>query len=258
MNPFSADDALANSSYAMFDGQRLVHPASGEPASPLASFVHDALRALVLNEHFSCVGGKSSLRQGAYRFGLYESLGSAASAAGLARDLFTFVREQPAFGDAFSTYIASFMGPHPADEHAFERDLWTTLQALHDLDAEHHEWDPAVSDDPDDPRFSFSFAGVAFFVIGLHAASTRAARRFAWPTLVFNSHRQFEELRQRGGYTRFQQVIRANERRLQGDINPMASEFGTRSEAAQYSGRAVEATWKCPFHAQTRDDKTAD
>ena len=231
-NPFSDPVALANSNYSAFDGHRLIDPRTGEPASPLATLVHGSMRALVLNEQFTCVGGKSSLRQGAYRFGLYDSLDSSASTSGLAHDLFAFVRELPEFGDAFSTFIASFTGPHPADELAFERSLWTTLQALHDLDVEHHPWDRSVSDDPDDPRFAFSFAGTAFFVIGLHAASTRAARRFAWPTLVFNSHRQFDELRRHGGYTRFQQVIRENERRLQGDINPMASDFGTGSEAA--------------------------
>src|SRR5438105_3521216 len=101
MNPFGDAVARANSNYSAFDGHRLVHPETGDEASPLSNFVHDAVRSLVLNEHFTCIGGKSSLRQRAYRFGLYESLGSAASAAGLARDLFTFVREQPSFGDAF-------------------------------------------------------------------------------------------------------------------------------------------------------------
>ena len=252
-NPFSDAVAIANSNYSRFDGRKLVHVESGAPASALSGLVHDEMRALVLNDHFVCVGGKSSLREGAYRFGLYSELGSAAAAAGLARDLYAFVRDMPAFGDAFSTYIASFTGPHPADELAFERDLWKTLQSLHDLDAEHHEWDASVSDDPDDPQFSFSFAGVAFFVIGLHAASSRAARRFAWPTLIFNAHRQFETLRQSGAYTRFQQVIRAGEEQLQGSANPMLSDFGTRSEAAQYSGRRVDESWRCPFHVH-RDD----
>ena len=257
-NPFSDPSAVANSNYGVFDGRRLVHPESGEPASALSEFVHDAVRALVLNEHFTCVGGKSSFRQGAYRFGLYDSLASPASAAGLARDLFTFVGELPSFGDVFSTFVASFTGPHPADEQAFESNLWKTLQMLHDLDANYHAWDPTVSADPSDARFSFSFAGVAFFVIGLHAASTRAARRFAWPTLVFNSHRQFEELKRHGGYQRFQAVIRDNERSLQGDVNPMLSEFGTRSEAAQYSGRTVDEGWTCPFHVRAHDGDTTD
>jgi FPC/CPF motif-containing protein YcgG len=247
MNPFSNAVAIANSSYSIFDGRELVRADTGDLASPLSHLVHDAVRALVLNDHFSCVGGKSSFRHGTYRFGLYSELGSANAAAGLARDLYTFVGEFPAFGDVFSTYVASFDRPNPPDEISFERDLWTTLQLLHDLDAPHHRWDPSVSGDPDDARFSFSFAGIAFFVIGLHAGSSRAARRFAWPTLVFNPHRQFERMRQDGDYARFQRVIRERDERLQGEPNPMVADFGTRSEAVQYSGRRVEGPWSCPF-----------
>jgi FPC/CPF motif-containing protein YcgG len=257
MNPFMDSVAVANSSYSSFDGRRLVR-ADGMPASPLMNLVHDGVRALVLNEQFPCVGGKSALRHGTYRFGLYSALACDAAAAGLARDLFTFFDELPSLGDAFTTYVASFCGPHPADEAAFEADLWKTLQMLHDLDARHHPWDPGVSEDPEDPRFSFSFAGMAFFVIGLHAGSSRAARRFAWPTLVFNPHRQFEQLRSDGEYSRFRQVIRTGETRLQGDINPMVSDFGSRSEAVQYSGRQVDEHWVCPFHPHSHDDPPSD
>jgi FPC/CPF motif-containing protein YcgG len=257
MNPFHDPVALANSSYSLFDGRRLVR-ADGTAASPLMKLVHDGVRALVLNDQFPCVGGKSALRHGTYRFGLYSELACDASAAGLAHDLFAFSTELPSLGDAFTTFIASFGGPHPADEITFERDLWKTLQTLHDLDTGHHRWDPGVSDDPADPRFSFSFAGVAFFVIGLHAGSSRAARRFAWPTLVFNPHRQFERLRDDGEYARFQRVIRRSETSLQGDVNPMVADFGTRSEAMQYSGRQVDERWVCPFHAHAHDDPPAD
>lgn len=258
MNPFTQREAIANSNYSRYDGGELRRPDSAETPSPLTSFVHDGLRSLILNDRFVCVGGKSAFRQGTYRFGLYPELGSRESAAGLARDLFTFVEEIPSFGDSFSSYVASFSGPHPADEAAFEQLLWQTLQALHDLDAPHHRWDPAVSADPTDPAFSFSFGGVAFFVIGIHAASSRVARRFAWPTLIFNPHRQFDDLRQEGDFDRFRQVIRRGEMRLQGDANPMLADFGTRSEAMQYSGRRVSAAWKCPFHTRPADDSPQD
>jgi FPC/CPF motif-containing protein YcgG len=258
MNPFEHADAIANSNYSLCADGRLVRRDTGSAPSPLTSFVHDGLRALVLNDHFVCVGGKSAFRHGTYGFGLYSELGSDAAAAGLARDLFTFVEELPSFGDSLATYVASFAGPASPDELTFEQRLWTMLQALHDLDARFHDWDSAVSDDPDDPRFSFSFAGAAFFVVGLHAASSRVARRFAWPTLIFNPHQQFERLREVGDYARFQRVIRRGETRLQGDANPMLANFGSRSEAAQYSGRRVSAAWKCPFHTHADDDPAQD
>ena len=218
----------------------------------MTAFVHDGFRALTLNAHFTCVGAKAAVRQGGYRFGLYDSLGSPASSAGLARDLFTFSRERGSFRTEFSTFVASFASPPPPDEVTFEQQLWTTLQQLNDLDVVHHEWDREVQADTSDPRFSFSFAETAFFIVGLHAASSRTTRRFAWPTLIFNPHDQFDRLRKARRYGRFQDIIRSAERALQGDINPMLTTFGERSEASQYSGRQVDSTWQCPFHANAQ------
>jgi FPC/CPF motif-containing protein YcgG len=258
VNPFDTPLALDNSSYLRHHEGRLIDGATSAPAPDLAAFVHDGLRALVLNERFTCIGAKSAFRRNAYRFGLYADMQDDGSIAGLARDLSTFVGELPTLASPFATYVASFAAPQSVDERTFERRLWAVLQALHDLDTAHHEWDPAVSADPEDVRFSFSFATTAFFVVGLHAASSRTTRRFAWPTLVFNPHRQFETLREDGAYARFQQVIRAGEQSLQGDVNPMLSEYGERSEARQYSGRRVEAEWKCPFHAHPNDEPPSD
>jgi uncharacterized protein len=252
-NPFGGELALANSSYAAFRGKRLVRVPSGEPATSRMEFVHDSFRALVSNSRFSCVGAKAALQSGSYRVGLYDALGSTEAAAGLARDLFWFVAEQEGLGGEFSTFVASFVEPTAADEAAFERLLWEQLQRLHEEDGRHHGWDPSVSADPDDPKFAFSFAGRAFFVVGLHPASSRFARRFAWPTLVFNAHYQFDRLRAEGRYGRMQEVIRSRELGLQGTLNPNLGDFGVRSEARQYSGRAAEADWGCPFHAGGRD-----
>ena len=254
-NPFDSALSRAGSNYCRPDGTHLLR-ADGTRPSPLTELVHHGFLALVLDEHFACVGAKAAMRQHGYRFGLYGALGSIGAAAGLARDLFTFLTERKTFDSAFVTYVASFSGPPPPNEISFERDLWTTLQQLHELDAPIHQWDRSVTTDPDDAHFSFSFGGTAFFVVGLHAASSRATRRFAWPTLVFNPHDQFERLRSTGQYERFQDVIRAADRALDGTSNPMLADFGERSEAAQYSGRKVEAAWRCPFHAarQKEDD----
>jgi len=257
-NPFCGSLALANSSYTGFKCGRLVNLSTNEQPPALTVFVHDALRALVLNDHFTCHGGKSAVRQQQYRFGLYDQIGSAGAAAGLARDLTQFVLDFAIHDGTFSTYLASFTGPNPADEPAFEILLWRLLQQLHDLDAPHHAWDPAVDADPDSPEFAFSFAGTAFFVIGLHAGSSRAARRFAWPTLVFNPHRQFEALRHNGRYTRFQEVIRRAETELQGTVNPMLGTHGSVSQAAQYSGRRVEDGWHCPFQGRNPSSPAAE
>jgi FPC/CPF motif-containing protein YcgG len=83
----------------------------------------------------------------------------------------------------------------------------------------------------------------------MHANSSRDARRFPWPTLIFNPHEQFERLRSDGKWKHMQETIRQRDVQLQGSINPMLSDFGEQSEARQYSGRPVEEDWRAPFKA---------
>ena len=125
------------------------------------------------------------------------------------------------------------------DERQFEEVLWEHLREVHAVDEQ--PWAPDVSDDPDDPHFAFSAAGTAYFVVGLHPKASRDARRAAVPTLVFNLHAQFEELRASGGFPRMRDLIRARDEALQGQINPMVSDHGQSSEARQYSGREESA-----------------
>lgn len=245
-NPFMTPEALRWSNYCVPDTDGHLTRQDAEP-SRLTAFVHHAVLSHARNPLFTCLGARSAIHQGSYRFGLYPSLGETGATAALAHDLFSFLEDEPTLGGRFSTYIASFERPSTADERTFEHLLWRALQQLHDADAPLHPWDDTVSGDVADPRFSFSFAGTALFVVGLHAGSSRVTRRLAWPTLVFNPHRQFESLKAQGRYGRLRDLIRSAERDLQGGINPMVEDFGGRSEAGQYSGRAVEEGWQCPF-----------
>ena len=218
------------------------------PAGPRirAEAMDGAFRSFVLGKQSTCVGARSAIHNNGYRLGAYPGLGSPAATAALARDLAAFVRGYPAMDAPLVTYAAIFEALPDASEQAFERALWAQLQALHDLDR--IAWDPSVSADPRDPRFSFSFAGMAFFVVGLHPGSARLSRRFPWPALIFNPHAQFERLRASGKYERMQKVIRDKECALQGDINPTLHEHGQDSEARQYSGRLTAPDWTPPFH----------
>ena len=103
------------------------------------------------------------------------------------------------------------------------------------------------SGDPDDPHFSLSFGGEAFFVVGLHPNASRPARRFDRPVLVFNLHDQFERLREEGRYERMREAILERDAALAGSINPMLAKHGEVSEARQYSGRIIPDNWTCPF-----------
>jgi len=92
------------------------------------------------------------------------------------------------------------------------------------------------------------FGGRALFVVGMHPASSRLARRFRWPALVFNPRAQFERLRAEGKFERLRTLVRERDVALQGTPNPTLADFGERSEARQYSGRETEPEWRCPFH----------
>jgi FPC/CPF motif-containing protein YcgG len=252
-NPFDRDEHLAHSSYHARDGRRLVNlsqpDASGDDALHAAA-VDGAFRAFVTAPDYPCVGAKSAANNNSYRLGLYGELGGAAATAGLCRDLFRFRHELDDIDAHFASFVAVFDGPD-LDERGFERRLWRQLQALHLEDAPLHDWDADVSSDPDEATFSFSFAGRAFFVVGLHPASNRFSRRFPWPTMVFNAHDQFERLRNEGKMDRMKQVIRTMDEKLQGVPNPSLQDFGDASEARQYSGRHTEPDWSPPFEAVT-------
>jgi FPC/CPF motif-containing protein YcgG len=168
----------------------------------------------------------------------------------LASDLETFAQSELRAKSEYATFIAIFHDPIGKDEAEFETRLWLQLRKLNQIDAVKFEWDPTVESNPADPHFSFSFAGQALYVIGMHGNSSRRSRRFQWPTLVFNPHEQFDRLRADGKWNRMQEAIRAREIEVQGNINPMLSDFGEKSEARQYSGRAVDESWQPPFKAE--------
>jgi FPC/CPF motif-containing protein YcgG len=255
-NPY--DGAL--SSYAEWRNDKLfrVH-CPEQKLSPLAETVHERFRAHVADSDFPCTGAKAALSGNFYRYGFYPKMNSPETTGGLAHDLWEYAREQARFGTNYATFVACFAEPQTADEQSWENSLWAQLQNLHELDRVHYDWDKSVSRKPEDADFSFSFAGTGFFIVGLHPNSSRLARRFPWATMVFNVHAQFERLRQQNQFERMQQTIRARDLKLQGSLNPNLSDFGKQSDAKQYSGRAVEKNWKCPFHAQMREqEKSAE
>lgn len=155
----------------------------------------------------------------------------------------------------FQSLVVIYEGPEVLSEDVFETVLWTRLQSLADKDAWHgQDYDHRVSSDPDSPHFSLSFGGEAFFVVGLHPGANRQARRFDKPVLVFNVHDQFERLRAENRYETLRRSIIERDVAIAGSANPMLSRHGEISEARQYSGRAVEPDWRCPFRARPKVD----
>lgn len=205
-----------------------------------------AFEALVLERDFPCVGARAAFNAGSYVLDVYEELAGEAATEKLSRELASFTDSELRHHE-YATFVAVFAAPAMRDEIEFEQLLWRQLALLNRADAE--PWDASVHSDPHDPQFSFSFSGQALYVIGMHPESSRLARRFPWPALIFNPHVQFERLRSEGKWKRMQQTIRERDVALQGSMNPMLSDFGQSSEARQYSGRAVEEDWQPPFKA---------
>ncbi|MGY0612169.1 guanitoxin biosynthesis heme-dependent pre-guanitoxin N-hydroxylase GntA [Luteimonas sp. A501] len=203
---------------------------------------------------FPCVGSKAALARDAIQAHEFRSLGDRANDAPLLDGLSAFAAMLDAADPEDPTvhsFVAVFEGPRDTDERRFEALLWAQLQRLHDLDVRRGaRWADDVSRSPDSPKFSLSLAGHPFFLIGLHPGASRTARRFGWPALVFNSHRQFERLRADGRYQKMQAATRERDIALQGTINPNLADFGMASETRQYSGREVEPNWTCPLRVR--------
>ena len=257
-NPLSVDPVASQfSCYAAFQDTTVVRPlAPRVPVNTELTDAHDQLRQQICGDSYSCTGATSVFAQNAYRFGLFPELACDGAVRAVCHDLYEFCHEFPIMDDQLTTFIAMFLGPAIQSEQHFEDLLWSQLQAMHAIDSDFFAWDKSVGSNPQNNNFSFSIGGRAMFVIGMHPKASRLARTFRYPTMVFNLHAQFERLRARGKFETMQQIIRAREMALQGSINPMLKNFGERSEASQYSGRAVSDNWSCPFHAQQQRDET--
>lgn len=218
---------------------------------PLAeTFTH-----FINHRDFPCVGAKAALKRDGMRFVVARDFRSAWDDLRILPGLIDLARGHRAEPTLFQSLVVVFEEGAPADEQQYESQLWKRLQSLTDKD----EWlgqplDHRVSHDPEDPHFAMSFGGEAFFVVGLHPRASRPARRFDVPAIVFNLHDQFEMLRAEGRYDKLRSSILERDLAIAGSANPMLAQHGTLSAARQYSGRAVEDGWQCPFSGRGKRD----
>ncbi len=232
-------------------------PHASRPQAPAAKPVDAGkLRAGLLGfierPGFPCVGAKSAKARGGLFIETATSLASARDDLRLHDRLVRWTREHRADAAEFRSLAVVFAGPCDMDEEAFEGMLWARLSALTAIDrACGFAPDPDYSEDPRDPDFALSFAGKAYFAVGLHPRASRPSRRAPAPTIVFNRHDQFTALREADRYERMREVILARDTALDGTPNPMIARHGEISEARQYSGRAVGEDWVCPFAPRT-------
>ena len=211
-------------------------------------------RAMIREAKYPCVGAKSALNHDHIEMLVAMDIRCPADDERIHAALTEFARRYKADPQMFQSLAVLFRGPEDLSEKGFEQALWQRVQALSDIDAgKHQPYDPRVSPDAGDPHFSLSFGGEAFFLVGLHPQSSRPARRFISPALIFNPHDQFERLRAQGRYDGLSKAIISRDVALAGSPNPMLAEHGDMSAARQYSGRAVSENWRCPFQAHNEE-----
>lgn len=216
------------------------------PTNPDA--LERGVRERIAEAAFPCVGAKSALAKGTLKILPCYSLISNWDDLRIHQMLLKWAADYRASPEGLRSLAVVFEGPVTLNEADFELAMWDRIQSFADKD--HwlgQPYDHRVSPDPNDPHFSLSFGGEAFFVVGLHPNASRPARRFPSPTLIFNLHDQFEQLREEGKYERMREKILQRDRQIAGDINPMLARHGEASEARQYSGRQVPPDWRCPF-----------
>jgi FPC/CPF motif-containing protein YcgG len=211
----------------------------------LQALLFDHVRA----PEFPCVGAKSAMARGTLEVLACNRLDSAWDDLRIHDRLLHFALDYRKEPSLFRSFAVIFEGPGNLTETEFEALLWERAQSLSDKDVWRGQaYDSEVSPDPESPHFSLSFGGEAFFIVGLHPHASRPARRFSRPAMVFNLHDQFEQLRAEGKYEGMREKILVRDETLAGSRNPMLARHGESSEARQYSGRAVDAGWECPFH----------
>jgi uncharacterized protein len=221
---------------------------------PEKSNLSERFRNFIQDLSFPCVGAKSALARGTLEILVARDLRSNWDDRRIYDGLERVIEAYRKDRSLFRSFAVVFQGPAILDEHSFEQHLWARAESLTNKDT----WlgaprDERVSDDPDDPHFSLSFAGEAFFIVGLHPEASRPARRFDRPALVFNLHDQFMQLRAQGRYEKMRETIIKRDIDLAGSANPMLARHGTISEARQYSGREVGEDWTCPFRPVPRN-----
>lgn len=199
----------------------------------------------IIKEDHPCVMAQTLFEQNQVDFVFNDNMGTVATTLILYKRIKAYVDNYDFNSNEFNSLIAVFSKDKFSSELDFEKALWNQLQALHSID--NQLWDKQVSKDPSSSQFSFSIAGKAFYIVGMHPESSRMARSAPYPTIVFNLHWQFEKLREMGAYATVKKRIRKRDKALQGSINPVLKDFGKDSEAKQYSGRKVSERWKCPF-----------
>ena len=209
--------------------------------------VVDAFTEKILDKVFPCVAAKDALNKDNIKIMTAGHLGCPQDDERILDFIYDFTKKFRQREKGFHSAVILFPRTQQLSEEQFEALLFQRLKGLRTLDAKTFAYDTRVNEDPMSEDYSFSLMEEAFFIIGLHPNSSRSARQFSTTAIVFNPHIQFEDLRSNGRYQKMRKIVRKRDLEYSGSVNPMLTDFGTRSEIFQYSGRVHATDEKCPF-----------
>lgn len=205
-------------------------------------------KSFIYRQEYPCIAAKEAVRKQRVKVFVAGHMACPKDDRAILDFMYNFVDEYRSSEDFFHSAAVIFEGPTEIpSEEMFEAMLFQRLQSLADIGAKEYAYDKRVSSDPTSRDFSFSIKEEAFYIIGLHPKSSRAARRFDYPTMVFNPHQQFETLRATHRYEKMKNIVRKLDTAFSGSVNPMLQDFGSSPEVFQYSGRKVDQSWQCPL-----------
>lgn len=207
----------------------------------------DAYKNFIENKSFPCVAARAALSRQQVKYMIAGHLACPVDDEAILKFVYNFIAEYRNSGEPFHSAVVIFEATGSLNEGMFDHFMWQRLQALSNLDATKYPYDKRVDADPNSSNFSYSLGEEAFFIIGLHPASSRPSRQFQYAALVFNPHDQFEALRNNDQFLKMKQIIRKRDIAYAGSINPMLLDFGEASEVYQYSGRQYDHQWQCPL-----------
>lgn len=209
--------------------------------------VEESFKVYILAQDFPCVMAKAAIKQSKLKVLVLDDMTAKTQNQEILDALYKFIDEYRVTQETYQSFVVIFTETKIRNENHFEELFWKKLQELYDMDSKLYPYDSRVSSDPNSAKFSFSLKEEAFFVVGLNACSNRLARRFKYPTMVFNMHEQFNILREQRKFENIREVIRIKDEKLNGSVNKMLEDFGNKTEALQYTGKQYDSNWQCPL-----------
>ena len=187
------------------------------------------------NKDFPCVAAKDALAKGNIKIMVADHMACPKDDREILDFIYAFTDMYRNSEKGFHSAAIIFRGPENINEKMFDMFMWQRLQSLKDLDVLQFANDARVDADPNSENFSFSLMEEAYFIVGLHPESSRQARRFEYPALIFNPHAQFAEMKTGARYEKMKMIVRKRDMIYSGSVNPMLTDFGEASEMYQYS-----------------------